>query len=365
MAAPEAQSGLGGLAFPLASDVDGAVCRAYGVYMPRPHAALRALFIVDPNGVLQYSLVHNLTIGRSTDELLRVLDALQMGGLCPGDWTAGQPGIDVGAALQPNHMVGQYLVQSQIGEGSFGTVFRATDLLLERPVALKVMRSPNSDAIERVLAEARAAAALNHPNVGGVYGVDTSLGTPILVLEFLDGEPLSHHIGRGPIAIDTATRLARQIADGMAAAHAAGIAHGDLKPANVVVSADGVAKITDFGLATRRKVLQPTDATVAWKEVGGIFGTPSYLAPEQIDGESATPISDVFAMGLLLFEMLAGKRAIETESMLEAFHQIRHIQPDQFAADLPDPFRTIVRRALEPNPDRRNLTMEEIHKTFA
>lgn len=365
MGTPAAQSGLGGLAFPLASDVDGTVCQAYGAYLPRPNAAQRALFIIDPNGVLQYSLVHSLSIGRSTDELLRVLDALQTGGLCPSDWTAGQPSLHVSQVLQPNHVVGQYLVQSLLGEGSFGSVFRATDLLLERTVALKVMRSPTAETVERVLAEARAAAALNHPNVGGVYGVETSLGTPIIVLEYIEGEPLSRHIERGPIPFDTASRWGRQIANGMAAAHAAGIAHGDLKPANVVVSSEGNAKIMDFGLAIRRKAASPTDATVEWKETSGISGTPSYLAPEQIQGDSATPVSDIFAMGLILFEMLVGRKAIDSNSLIEAFHQIQYIQPEQIAAELPDPFQTLVRRALEPNPDRRSLTMNEIHETLA
>src|SRR5215471_5186073 len=126
------QSGLGPLTFPLASDPDGDVCKAYGVFVERGHLALRGLFIIDPNGVLQYQVVHNLSVGRSTDEILRVLDALATGGFCPAGWTPGKPTIDPDSTIGPNSTLGAYRLEAVVGTGSFGTVFRAWDTLLER-----------------------------------------------------------------------------------------------------------------------------------------------------------------------------------------------------------------------------------------
>src|SRR5262249_13065862 len=134
------EGGMSGLSFPLASDADGAVCRAYGVYVPRQHLALRGLFIIDPNGVLQYQVVHNLSVGRSTEEMLRVLEGLQMGGLCSGERRRGEPGLDVIQELSPGRLLGPYRIEARLGEGAFGTVLRAHDGTLDRTVALKVLR---------------------------------------------------------------------------------------------------------------------------------------------------------------------------------------------------------------------------------
>src|SRR3984893_10807239 len=135
-----AQGGLGGLNFPLAGDEDGAACRAYGGYAERQHLALRGLCLIDPNGVLQYQVVHSLTVGRNTEEILRVLEGLQMGGLCPGERRRGEPALDATRELGPNRVIGPYRVEAELGGGSFGTVFRARDLTLDREVALKVLR---------------------------------------------------------------------------------------------------------------------------------------------------------------------------------------------------------------------------------
>src|SRR4029077_10813770 len=132
MATPRSEGGLGRLAFPLASDIDGSVCQAYGVYLPRTARALRGLFIIDPHGVLQYQVVHNLSVGRRSDEVLRVLDGLQTGGLCPENWAREQPTLDPAGSLGPGSIGGQYRIEEQIGAGTFGVVFRARDSKLDR-----------------------------------------------------------------------------------------------------------------------------------------------------------------------------------------------------------------------------------------
>ena len=159
--------------------------------------ALRGLFLIDPNGVLQYQVVHSLTVGRNTEEILRVLDGLQMGGLCPAERRHGEPALDVGRELGPNRVIGPYRVEAELGGGSFGTVFRARDLTLDREVALKVLRPGSPVPAATLLAEARAAATLNHPNVCVIHAVDSSLGAPMIVMEYVAGRPLSQLLGKG------------------------------------------------------------------------------------------------------------------------------------------------------------------------
>jgi len=349
---PADEGGLGPLQFPLASDPDGSAARAYGVWVEEKEVSTRGLFVIDPGGVLQYSVVHNLSVGRSPDEVLRVLDALRTGGLCPASWTSADGTIDPEAALRPGRILGHYRIRSKLGGGTFGSVFAARDLRLERLVALKVLRRNVLESREAALGEARAAARLNHPNVCTIYAVEEEDGLPVIAMEYLDGKPLSQVIAEGPPR-DRVLNLARQIASGLAAAHAQGVVHGDLKPENVIVTDQGVAKILDFGLARSQTMLRPPNgepsadagrgrppgAAADGSQVGAgehtiapdatfehagstaraagaaaaqpalIRGTPAYMAPEQGLGMPPTPASDVFSLGLLLFEMLTGRRA--------------------------------------------------------
>jgi eukaryotic-like serine/threonine-protein kinase len=361
LGAPAAQGGLGGLHFPLGSDEDGAVCRAYGVHVSGQNIALRGLFLIDPNGVLQYQVVHSLSVGRSTEEILRVLDGLQTGGICAAERQQGGAVIDASTTLIPNRVIGPYRIEETLGSGAFGTVFRASDLTLQRLVALKVIRPGSPVPAEGLLAEARAAAALNHPNICIIYTVDATLGAPMIVMEFVDGSPLSRLLEEGPLPGDQAIAVGRQIAQGMAAAHAQGVVHGDLKPANVMVTPAGVAKVMDFGLARRDVQVVATDETGVWIPTpdGGISGTPSYMSPEQSRGQPAGPASDVFALGLILYELLTGRRVLAGANLMDVLRRLDRLDPEEYAVQAPEPLAGVLREALVNDPARRRITMAQ------
>ncbi|HEY3244477.1 MAG TPA: redoxin domain-containing protein [Phycisphaerae bacterium] len=367
ISAPRARGGLGSLNFPLASDLDGSASRAYGVYIEQMRVALRGLFIIDPNAVLQYHLVHNLSVGRRTDEVLRVLIALQTGGLCAENWSVEDAALDPAESLGPGRIVAHYRIEEQIGTGSFASVFRAIDTVLERTVALKVMRPKGRMTPATVLAEARLAAALSHPNICTVFGVDDSEGVPIIAMEYLVGRPLSKVLPEGALPPNQAARIAQQIASGMAAAHAAGIVHGDLKPANVIVTREGLAKIVDFGLSRRDDRSLDTDSTVllGTGEIGSIAGTPSYMSPEQARGEQAGPASDIFSFGVILYEMLTGRKAFPDKNILHVLSRIRSVDAEQFAADVGAPFSEILRWSLIRDAAHRLITMRKIAELLA
>lgn len=359
------QGGLGPLQFPLASDDTGKVCQQYGVYVERQHLALRGLFIIDPNGVLQYQVVHNLSVGRSTDEVLRVLDALQSGGLCPGEREIGESPLDVISILEPNRVIGQYEVEEELGSGAFGKVFRARDRLLDRTVALKVLRSSDGVTTESLLAEARAAAALSHANVCTMHAIDTSNGAAMIVMEYVAGQPLSTRLESGALDPATAQSFARQIALGMAEAHAAGVVHGDLKPANLMVTPADAIKIMDFGLARRVLPPAPDGETLVLTPSASLFGTPGYMAPELTRGETATPASDVFALGLILYEMLTGRPAVSGSTILDVLRQIEQFDVERFVVEVPERFADLLRAALVAQANERRISMREIAQQLA
>lgn len=346
---PPEDGGLGPLQFPLASDRDGELARRFGAWDAEKELAVRGLFIIDPHGILQYAVMHNLSVGRSPDEVLRVLDALQSGGLCPANWARADGTIDPEQALQPGRVLGHYRIRRLIGDGSFGTVFEAWDLRLERAVALKVLKRKISESRDMLRDEARAAAKLNHPHICTIYAVEREDGLPVVAMELLPGSPLRELLDAG-LPRDRALTLAGQIASGLAAAHAQNVIHGDLKPANIMVTPEGGAKVLDFGLSVSR-IQRGTDGTVAdagrveseamdatlitdlpdGDAVGRIYGTPAYMSPAQASGQPATAASDVFSFGLILFEMLTGARAIGDDSPLNIVLRLRH---EDIAEDL-------------------------------
>ncbi len=312
--------------------------------------------------MLQYQVVHNLSVGRRSEEVLRVLDGLQSGGLCPENWVRDAPTLDPTRVLGPNSMLGQYRIEEQIGAGTYGIVFRAHDLTLQRTVALKIFRPESNSAPRRFLDEARTAAALNHPNVCTIFAVDDSAGVSMIVMEHIEGRPLKKIVEAGKLSVDETKSLTRQIAQGMAAAHANQIVHGDLKPANIMVTREGTAKIMDFGLAHREPDSSPTSETGTWETADptGLSGTPDYMSPEQARSEPASSQSDVFALGLIVYEMLTGERAIRGGNLLSVLRQIDTLDAAHYAEGMPEPFATILRRALVSVAAERDLTMTDI-----
>jgi serine/threonine protein kinase len=223
--------------------------------------------------------------------------------------------------LATNTRLGPYEIIAPIGAGGMGEVYCARDTRLGRDVAIKVLPcsfSADPDHLHRFEREARAAAALNHPNILSVFQMGTYEGAPYLVSELLEGQTLREHIRRGPLTVRTAINYAVQIANGLAAAHDKGIVHRDLKPENLFVAKDGRVKILDFGLA---KLTQPKPDTTATTrplaeetKPGLLIGTVGYMSPEQIRGGTADSRSDIFAFGAILYEMLSGKRAFQGQT---------------------------------------------------
>jgi serine/threonine-protein kinase len=282
--------------------------------------------------------------------------------MCPEDWCVDCATLDPTQSLVPGSRISHYRIEAEVGRGAFASLFRAHDTILSRTVALKVFSPGRLPTTRSALTEARAAAALNHPNVCTIFAVDDSEGIPIIVMEFLLGRPLSTILEDGARPPDQVTGIGRQLALGMAAAHKLGITHGDLKPANVMLTGDGVVKITDFGLSRRVARPEEQEETQDWatNDAGKIAGTPSYMSPEQSRGSPATPASDVFSFAVMLYEMLTGRKAFAGENVLQVLNDISNVDPARYAAEVPDPFAKIVHESLTREAGDRLLTMEEI-----
>jgi serine/threonine protein kinase/Tol biopolymer transport system component len=257
--------------------------------------------------------------------------------------------------LTPGARLGSFEILELIGRGGMGEVYRARDSRLKRDVAIKVLpaglaRDP--DRIARFEREARAAGALNHPNIVAVYEAGREDDTYWIASELVAGESLAKVMERGPMAVGKSVEIATQLADGLAAAHAAGIVHRDLKPANIMVARDGRVKILDFGLALRRRMSQDS-TTLEMTDEGTVMGTAGYMSPEQVRGETVDHRSDLFSFGVVLYEMLSGKRAFAGGSSVEVMNAVLKDQPAELPASIPPALALIVRRCLEKEPDRR------------
>ena len=265
--------------------------------------------------------------------------------------------------LEKGTQLGQYTVLARIGAGGMGEVYKARDTSLNRDVAIKVLSSSLSndpDRLRRFEQEARAAAALNHPNILAVYHLGTYEGAPYLVSELLEGSTLREQLSRGPLPLRKVIDYAVQIARGLAAAHEKGIVHRDLKPENLFVAKDGRVKILDFGLAKVTERNWPLDSKAATvsrgTEPGVVMGTVGYMAPEQVSGKAADHRADIFAFGAVLYEMLTGKRAFQKPTSVETMSAILNEEPpavSQLTPTSPPALQRVVQRCLEKDPEQR------------
>ena len=268
-----------------------------------------------------------------------------------------------GKPLQKGSKLGQYTILACIGAGGMGEVYRARDNRLNRDVAIKVLPSffsDDPDRLRRFEQEARAAAALNHPNILAVFQMGTYEDAPYLVSELLEGSTLREQLKRGPMPLRRVVDCGVQIAHGLAAAHEKGIVHRDLKPENLFVTKDGRVKILDFGLAKLTQRAWATDSNAPTvsdvTEPGAVMGTVGYMSPEQVSGKAVDHRADMFAFGAILYEMLTGKRAFQKPTSAETMSAILNQDPpavSQLAPTAPAALQRAVQRCLEKNPEQR------------
>ena len=265
-------------------------------------------------------------------------------------------------SLTAGTRLGPYQITAQIGEGGMGEVYRATDTNLKRAVALKVLPASvatDPDRLARFQREAHVLAALNHPHIAQIHGLEDGHGQTALVMELVEGPTLADRIAQGPIPLDEALSIAKQIAEALAAAHEHGIVHRDLKPANIKVRDDGTVKVLDFGLA---KLVDPVTASSdiansptltspSMTRQGVILGTAAYMAPEQARGKPVDKRVDVWAFGVVLFEMLTGRRLFAGDDVTETIAAIVKTQPD--LSHVPPPVRRLISKCLEKDPSHR------------
>jgi serine/threonine protein kinase/formylglycine-generating enzyme required for sulfatase activity/dienelactone hydrolase len=273
--------------------------------------------------------------------------------------------------------LGHYTLESCIGKGGMGEVYRAVDGRLGRSVAIKVLplaSAGREQSLRRFIQEAKTASSLNHPNIVTIHEIGDDDAVPFIVMEHIDGEPLSQVID-GPMALDRFFALALQITSALGAAHRAGIVHRDIKPGNIMVTASGMIKVVDFGLA-RLAANAPSEADVppdASTETrvdtpltmpGSIIGTVGYMSPEQVEGRPVDSRSDVFSVGVVLHEMLTGSPAFRASSVMGTLSAILRDEPPSLASarrDTPPALTALVRRCLAKKPEDRYANADEVH----
>ena len=306
--------------------------------------------------------------------------------------TALAEAVEAIAYVGPGDRLGPYTIVEFIGRGGMGEVYRARDPRLQRDVAIKVVRAADDDPDRqrRLLAEARAAGALNHPNILVVYDVGLYKGSPFVVSELLAGQTLRQALARGALGVPAAVELATQIAQGCAVAHAKGIVHRDLKPENLFVTSDGRIKILDFGLARRTpgdsggagaslettadaiagqtREASSVSHSVANTKAGQVLGTAGYMAPEQVRGERADHRADIFALGAIVYEIITGRRAFARPSSSEAMQAVltdEPVDPSTMDRTVPDELVAIVRRCLKKHPEDRFQSANDVLAALA
>jgi serine/threonine protein kinase len=295
-----------------------------------------------------------------------------------GDRFIEQPALEAAARMitqeKPESLLGQqlgsYQVQSLLGAGGMGVVYKGRDTRLNRSVAIKVLprdKMSDPERKRRFVQEAKAASALNHPNIVTIHDIGTDNGTDFIVMEYVTGQTLDQRIPRKGMRVDDALRLAIQMADALAKAHSAGIIHRDLKPSNVAVTDDGAVKILDFGLAKLTEVSERegegTRTLQSETEEGTIVGTVSYMSPEQAEGKKLDARSDIFSFGSVLYEMVTGQKAFEADSKMSTVAAILKQEPkaiSQLISDVPPDLEKIIARCLRKDPARRFQHMADV-----
>jgi serine/threonine protein kinase/Tol biopolymer transport system component len=271
--------------------------------------------------------------------------------------------MPAGVLRMNGRVIGHYRVVEKIGAGAMGEVFRARDERLDREVALKLIRpasSANPDHLRRFELEARAAAALNHPNIVAIYDIGVDEGTPYIVCELLQGQTLRKRLSEGALPVRLAVEYSLQVVEGLIAAHQRRIIHRDLKPENLFVTTDGRIKILDFGVAKLQPGPEESGRTVedltTITRSGTVIGTVAYMAPEQLRGKPADHRSDIFSVGAILYEMLTGHRAFRGETEVDTMTAVLREDPpesDLDQAGIPVQFQQIVRHCLEKEAETR------------
>ena len=272
-------------------------------------------------------------------------------------------------ALSPGDLLGPYEILAPLGKGGMGEVYRARDARLGREVALKVLpetAANDAETLARFEREARAVAALNHPNILSIHDTGEHRGTPYAVTELLEGENLADRLRSGPLAPARAAEIACQVADGLAAAHARGVIHRDIKPENIFLTNDGRAKILDFGIA--RIGPRPGDITSraalarGVSSAGFVLGTAGYMSPEQVRGKSIDFRTDIFSLGAVFYEMLTGRRAYDRPSIIETMGAVLKDDPAKYpeSEKIPESIRGFVYRSLEKDPADRYQTATDL-----
>ena len=267
--------------------------------------------------------------------------------------------------------IAHYDVTALIGEGGMGQVYQATDTKLNRQVALKILPeafATDPDRLARFQREAQVLASLNHPGIAAIYGLEESDGTRALVLELVEGPTLADRIAKGPIPVDEALPIAKQIAEALEAAHEAGVIHRDLKPANIKVREDGTVKVLDFGLAKALDTTPQGDPsqsptlTAAATQMGVIMGTLAYMSPEQARGRTVDKRADIWSFGVVLYEMLTGKRLFQGDDVSLTLAKVLEKEPtwEALPSAAPPRMATLLRRCLQKDPKQRLADMQDV-----
>ncbi len=264
---------------------------------------------------------------------------------------------------QPPTQIGPYEITREIGRGGMGVVFLARDTKLDREVAIKALPPEvvdDEEKFSRFEREAKLLASLNHPNIATIYGLEEVEGRRYLILEYIDGESLIEYLNRNRQSWRKCVEAAASIADALAAAHARGVVHRDIKPDNILFTRDGVAKVLDFGLAlsvSTEKQDEPDDITIRLDtKPGAIMGTPGYMSPEQVRGKPADTRSDIFSFGCLLHEMLTGRATFARDTVADSMAATLRDEPEAptvCGANTPPELDPVLMRCLEKRPDDR------------